>query len=88
LLFSGDCNVHWSVTVSNADRVKWFSPSEEISGENEEFEIEISGPKDAEKHVLVFGEVYPDDIGEYKVTIEKDGESKSVAATLNGKFNP
>ena len=84
IIIEGDCNVEWSVITAFAESVKWFSPTEEIT-DTEEFEVKVSGPKNAEKHTLIFGEVYPDDNGEYRVEISGGGETKSHTATLNGR---
>ena len=70
--------------MSNADSVKWFSPTEEIE-DCEEFQMTKSGPKDREVHTLVFGEVYPDDAGEYRVEISRGSEIMTQTAALNGK---
>ena len=63
--------------------MKWFSPAEEI-GECEEFEICKSGPIECEKHTLIFGEVYPDDKGEYKIEISNGLETITSSANFEG----
>ena len=80
--------MQWSITTSNAEIIKWFSPTEDgpLDG-NDEFQIRTSGPKECEKHILIFGEVYPDDSGEYRVEISLDGETKTTSANLNGEYN-
>ena len=88
---SGDCDVKWSLTVSNADSVKWFhivekegKREEEEIEDCDEFQLEKSGPKNREIYSIIFGEVFPDDDGEYRVEISKGDEIMTQTATLNG----
>ena len=88
---SGDCDVKWSLTVSNADSVKWFhivekdgKREEEEIEDCDEFQLDKSGPKNREIYSIIFGEVFPDDDGEYRVEISKGDEIMTQTATLNG----